>query len=95
MVPGFEAFPGRQRGDTSAAAGSAHHHPSHVFRPTPARVAAEANAQNAVSAESAIRARVAERVPVRRLATARPGMTIRAAPATAKPAALTARAGRG
>ena len=72
---------------TSAAAGSAHHQPSQVFRPAPSRVAAEVTAQKAVSAESAIRVRLPSACPVRRLATARSGMTSRAAAATAGPAA--------
>jgi hypothetical protein len=35
---------------TSPAAGSAHHQPSQVFRPTPSRAAAEVNEQKAESA---------------------------------------------
>jgi hypothetical protein len=41
---------------TRPAAGSAHHHPAHAFKPTPSGAAAEVNAHNALSAESATRA---------------------------------------
>ncbi len=47
----------------SAAAGSAHHHPAQVFRPTPSNVAAEVNAQKAVSAGVGDQGAVAERAP--------------------------------
>ncbi len=50
-----------------AAMGSAHHQPSQAFRPRPSRVAAEVSAQNAVSAESAIKVR---------LPSARPGAAL-------------------
>ena len=70
---------------TSAAAGSAHHHLSHAFRPMPNRAAAEVKAQKAVSVESAITAGLFMACPVRRLAIARSGMTISAATVTAMP----------
>ena len=71
---------------TSPAMGSAGHHPAQAFSPTPSKVAAEVAAQNAVSAESAIWVRLPSALPVRRLATASPGMTSSAAAAIASPA---------
>jgi hypothetical protein len=84
VFPGFQALLDRQAGDNQAATGSAHH-PSQAFRPTPSRVAAEISAQNAVSAESAISVRFPSAFPVRRFATAKSGITIRAAAVTASP----------
>lgn len=63
--------------------GSVHHQPAQAFKPVPARVAAEVNAQNAVSAESAISTWLARACPVCLLARARAGMTSRAAAAIA------------
>ena len=59
-----------------------------MLRVTPSSAAAEVQAQNAVSAESAIRVRLPSARPVRRLATARASITTSAAAVIASPAGL-------
>ena len=70
---------------TSAAAGSAHHHPSQALRPKPIRAAPEVKAQKALSAASAMRVRLPRARPVRCLAQASDGITSKAAAVTARP----------
>jgi hypothetical protein len=63
VFPGLESLFDGKRGADGGGGGVGLPQLSHVFRPTHRRLAAEAKAQKAVSAESAIRVRLPSACP--------------------------------